>query len=184
MASKDAIKFYPDTLTDLEFKQKTLAPGQSIMATITDVTKIKACQYLKIVTDMLGSISDANNYKSGPDIIITEVYSDDDINKKVTRIVSITPVSSIEFGGTYIDTTILETIDHDMYSLTIKAINNTQDDLIINYLWVYRSQDIQDGQLAPVITQVTNMYGLVLENRTTDPVNPAIGRIWIRTDLA
>lgn len=30
---------------------------------------------------------------------------------------------------------------------------------------------------------VTGVSTLVIENRTTDPASPAIGRIWLRTDL-
>jgi hypothetical protein len=31
--------------------------------------------------------------------------------------------------------------------------------------------------------KTTTLGGLIIENRTTDPANPATGQIWLRTDL-
>lgn len=193
--NRDDIKFYTDNILGSDFSNwnKTnsvvsgnyvsIAPGGNIYLDILDELKIKASMYTRVDIKASGDISDINNYKSGLDIKIVEVYKVGDSIKKRTRSLGITPFSASVDTNIYSDTTLLNMLNQDMKKYSISIINNSTSELKVYSIGVYRSQDVDTSQLYEAQKEVSNTYGLIIPVLDIDPVNPILGQVWIRGDL-
>lgn len=191
MAATDSLKFYSSNIIQSDLSKWTLSNATvdtNGIATIasggymsTTASNIGASEYVKISCVASGdAISSTNNYNSGTNININEVYqvATDSIKKRF-RNVGITPYSATLSNGKYTDNTILSMLNQKLNSYTIKIENKTSSSLLIYSLSIYRSQDIDSSQL----NDATNTYGLIIPVYTEDPTDAVVGQVWIRGDL-
>lgn len=143
------------------------------------VSNVGASQYCKAVIDVVGNITSDNNYNSKLAVTTKESYaqSDGTIYKKRNRCINIsTKYASIYKSGERCKTSlVIEMKNSRVESMTIRIENNSTAEVTFKEVSLYRSIDVSGDQL------VTN--GTYIEARTDDPLNPTIGRIWLRTDL-
>lgn len=163
----------------------TIKAGGYIKLDLTDVTVIKACNFVELIVQASGDITEENNYKSGIDINIEEVSvaSEGSVAKRRSRNTVVTHYGAIVDGNKYTNTKQLDMLGSDMSRLTVKVINNTAQDLTIYTLAMFRSQDIETSQVHEVMQKANNVYGLVIPVLDADPINPVEGQVWIRGDL-
>lgn len=91
------------------------------------------------------------------------------------------PYYSNESDG-YINTIIVETRPYPIQQLDIDIVNDNENSINISKLNIFKEQTVE--KVAEEVVKESPMkYGTFIEPRSDDPLNPEVGRIWLRIDL-
>lgn len=200
LANKDSINWIQKNIIGKDIKEwkgSGFTPGPSSISVqpggYIEHTLIKengepvlSSNYTKIGLDILGDVSDIDEYNNDIDVIVTEKYSteDTDFNRARTRTLAVTKANMTDREGASHSVFLMEMIHKPLLSFTFKIVNRTSRVREFKWFGLYASQDVGTYQYGEIQKDYMSKYGTYIEPRTTDPENPAIGRIWLRVDIA
>lgn len=165
-----------------------LSPNGYIYATLKGLTPnpLSSSSYIKVVTKLKNNISNSYNYSKGLTVLLKEKYSvseDESFNRTKNRELMITSNGIKNVNGLYVKEHILEMLGKPLESLYIKITNSSNESITLSDFNLYPSQDLSDYQYQQIQQGATSMFGTIIEARYDDPINPQVGRIWLRLDL-
>lgn len=142
-------------------------------------------EYIKIGLDILSDISILNNYSDKLKIQIEEEYKSDDadFNKTISRTLSVTPSSCRSIDNYNHSVHLMSMLGKPVIKIHIRILNKTGTSIQLKWFGLYASQDISTYQYNQIAQESMVKYGTMIEIRTDDPVNPELGRMWLRVDL-
>jgi len=115
------------------------------------------CKFMRIDVEFsCTAVSSANNYKSNPTLLIKEVckdINDNTINKAIFRAFGFNTFTPTSRG--YSDSSIYQTTNQPMASLSIIITNQTTDQLVIYGIGAYRSIDVSEAYVRKVTQSVS-----------------------------
>lgn len=172
----------------------TLSPGGYIEHTLEKITDsdsdgltdiVSSSNYIKMGLDIVDTLDGLSNYTNDIDIKLVETYKSDDsdFRKSRTRVLSTTPANAKDMGSYFHLVFLMEMLGKPLAKLKIRITNKTDSSRSLKWIGLYASQDIGTYQYSQVQKDSAVRYGTFIEARTTDPVEPEVGRIWLRTDL-
>lgn len=150
---------------------------------------LSTSKYLKLGLDTLEYPEDIGLYQPMLSVTIKDTYNtdDSDFNKSITRKLSVNKMNTKEtspINANYKHSVhLIGLMGKPLQSIYFKIQNNTDSVKTITWYGLYESNDIGEVQYNKVQNESMFMFGTMIEPRTSDPVNPAVGRIWLRTDI-
>lgn len=150
---------------------------------------LSTSKYLKLGLDTLEYPEDIGMYQPMLSITIKDTYNtdDSDFSKSITRKLSVNKMNTKEtspINANYKHSVhLIGLMGKPLQSIYFKIQNNTDSVKTITWYGLYESNDIGEVQYNKVQNESMFMFGTMIEPRTSDPVNPAVGRIWLRTDI-
>ena len=165
-----------------------LSPNGYIYATLEGLTPnpLSSSNYIKVVTKLKNNIPNSYNYSKGLTVLLKEKYSvseDESFNRTKNRELMITSNGIKNVNGLYVKEHILEMLGKPLESLYIKITNSSNESITLSDFNLYSSQDLSEYQYQQIQQGATSLFGTIIEARYDDPINPQVGRIWLRIDL-
>lgn len=152
----------------------------------TQRNPLSSSRYIKVETLLDNIIPEDYNYIKGLSVSIKERYvleEGDSFNRTKSRELMITSKGLKNVNNSYLKEHILEMLGKPLESLYIKIVNSSEESITLSGFQLYSSQDLSDFQYQQIQQGATSMFGTIIEPRLDDPINPQIGRIWLRIDL-